>query len=102
VRDQIGSNNAVDKCSASFNAGEIAGTVTPGLGGAAALRGAAALSRFSSLRFLNQNRYLRIGPGNIPGGRPFTLGAGRKVPSLRIGNGRPTSLNHFDLRTRIF
>ena len=41
-----------------------------------ALRGAAALSSCKWFRFLNQNRYLRIGEGNIPKRRPFTDGPG--------------------------
>jgi hypothetical protein len=49
-------------------------------------------------RILNNNRYLRIGPGNIPKGKPFTHGPGQKVPTLRIGNSKPTKWNHFDLR----
>ena len=63
-----------------------------------ALRGVAALSSYKWFRFLNQNRYLRIGKGNIPKGRPFTHGPGQNVPTLRIGNGKPSPFNHFDLR----
>ena len=64
----------------------------------AVARGAAAASSLKALRFLNQNRYLRIGKGNIPKGRPLTRGPGQKVPTLRIGNQKPTPYNHFDLR----
>ena len=65
---------------------------------AAGLRGAAALSSLKHFRFLNQNRYIRIGKGNIPRGRPFTDGPGQNVPTLRIGNGKPSPINHIDLR----
>ena len=68
------------------------------LGPVAAARGLAAISKFGAFRVLNQNRYLRIGNGNIPRNRPFTDGPGQNVPTLRIGNGRPSPLNHFDLR----
>lgn len=75
------------------------GAVTPGLGAAGALRGAAYLGR--SVRWLNQGRHWRVGPGVISrsaGMKPFNYGAGRDIPMLRIGNGAPSSLNHFDLR----
>lgn len=65
---------------------------------AAGLRVAAALSSLKHFRFLNQNRYIRIGKGNIPRGRPFTDGPGQNVPTLRIGNGKPSPINHIDLR----
>ena len=55
-------------------------------------------SSWRPLRFLNQNRYVRIGKGNIPKNKPFTDGYGRGVPTLRIGNGKPSVWNHFDLR----
>jgi len=68
---------------------------------AAGMRGAAWLGKTKAGHILNNNRYLRIGPGNIPKNKPFTLGPGQNVPTLRIGGGDPTSFNHFDLRIRI-
>ena len=64
----------------------------------ASARGLAYLSSFKPFRFLNQNRYLRIGKGNIPKNKPLTDGPGQNVPTLRIGNGKPSIFNHFDLR----
>jgi hypothetical protein len=63
------------------------------------LRGAAYLGK--SYRWLNQGRHWRIGPGVISkaaGAKPFNYSAGRNIPMLRIGNRKPSSLNHFDLR----
>jgi hypothetical protein len=62
-----------------------------------ALRGAAALGGTRVGQIVNHNRYVRFGPGNIPKGRRFTCGPGQKVPTIRIGNGRPRWWNHFDL-----
>lgn len=49
-------------------------------------------------RVLNHNRYVRIGPNNIPREKPLTYGPGQKVPTLRIENGKSTWYNHLDLR----
>jgi len=68
---------------------------------AASLRGAAWFGKTKAGSWLNNNRYVRIGPGNIPKGKPLTLGPGQKVPTLRIGNSKPAPWNHFDLRMRI-
>ena len=61
-------------------------------------RGLAALSSFRPFRFINHNRYIRIGKGNIPKGKPLTDGPGQGVPTMRIGNKKPSVWNHFDLR----
>ena len=68
---------------------------------AASLRAAAWSGKTKAGYSLNNNRYLRVGPGNIPKGRPFTLGPGQNVPTLRIGNAKPSWWNHYDLRMRI-
>jgi hypothetical protein len=66
------------------------------------LRGGAWLGK--NVRWLNQGRYWRIGPGHIPKPtqawqRLLTRGYGENVPTLRIGPGRPvTWWNHIDLR----
>lgn len=63
------------------------------LASTAALRGAAWASKFRHFRWLNQNRYLRIGQGHYPGrGRP---GASRHLPQVRIGSGRRSWWNHW-------
>ena len=72
------------------------GMVVFGVGGIIILRGGAALSRFPGCRFINQNRYIRLGPGR--------MGPGPKIPRLSIGPNRPNlpqwwkDLKHFDLR----
>jgi RHS repeat-associated protein len=53
--------------------------------------------------WINSNRYLRVGPGNLPkpkgaAAKFFGKGAGQNVPVLRIGNGKPAWYNHWDLR----
>jgi uncharacterized protein RhaS with RHS repeats len=67
----------------------------------ASLRGAAWFGKTKAGYWLNHNRYLRIGPGNIPKNAPMSLGPGQKVPTLRTGNFKPAPWNHFDLRMRI-
>ena len=72
------------------------GMVVVGVGGIIILRGGAALSRFPACRFINRNRYIRLGPGR--------MGSGPKIPRLSIGPNRPNlpqwwkDLKHFDLR----
>lgn len=67
---------------------------------AGGLRGAAWFGGTKYGRFLDQNRYIRVGPGNIPKGKPYTLGPGQKVPTMSMGNGKPSPFNHLDLRMR--
>ncbi len=76
--------------------GAIWGSVTCG---GLATRALASASNFERLRFLNRNRYLRIGPGRMP--RNGHLPPGPHVPRVSIGgagsgHGRP----HIDLRIR--
>ncbi len=87
---------SVDKCSTSYAVGKGLGFAV-GLG-PFALRGLAATSGLGPLRFLNSNRYLRVGPGRMPGNGPG-LGSGTNVPRMSIGEGPGNP--HFDLRTRI-
>jgi len=96
--DPFASGGAYDPNDPNLKASQTCGAIAScALGGAGALRGGAALGgRAGSV--LNHNRYIRIGPGNIPKGKPFTCGPGQKVPTLRIGNGPPTWYNHWDLR----
>jgi len=89
VRDYLGIEGGVDKCSTAYKAGKIAGFVEGlapfVLGGGAALGG----TRVGYI--LNHNRYLRLGPGRM-GGIP-------DVPRISIG-GRPGG-PHGNLRSRI-
>jgi RHS repeat-associated protein len=89
----------------SRGAGGVAAST---LGGAGALRGAAAwgAARTPVGNWLNHGQYLRIGPGNIPhassGWRTWlTHGAGQNVPTLRWSNAPPAWWNHLDLRIRL-
>ena len=88
-----------DKCDDAYDVSRKIGMVSSfcisPVGGT---RGLAALSSFRPFRLLNQNRYLRIGKGNIHRGKPLTDGAGQGVPTMRIGNKKPSVWNHFDLR----
>jgi hypothetical protein len=86
----------VNKCSTSYAWGKGIGF---GWGlGPFALRGLAAASGLGPLRFLNSNRYLRLGGGRMPGAGPG-LGSGTNVPRMSIGRGPGNP--HYDLRTRI-
>jgi RHS repeat-associated protein len=100
----FGRSGAYDPCDPTLRTsrrlGEFAGSL---LDAAGALRGAAKVGGTELGYTLNHNRYLRIGPGNIP--RPteawqswLTRGPGQNVPTLRIGTGRPQWWNHWDLR----
>jgi len=88
--------------SVDYNSGWYAGGSAVGVftsPSAAALRVTAYFGK--SVRWLNQGRYWRIGPGLISrtaGAKPFNYGAGRDIPMLRIRNKTPSSLNHIDLR----
>jgi hypothetical protein len=63
----------------------VSETAMEGVVGGYGLRGVSALSRLRYFRWLNHNRYLRIGPSHFPGrGAP---GASRHVPQVRIGTG---------------
>ena len=85
--------------SSAYRQGQIGGTISRDIAlTAVGLRAASALGGTRVGHVLNHNRYVRIGPGNIPKGRPLTYGPGQRVPTLRIGNGKPSPLNHFDLR----
>jgi RHS repeat-associated protein len=97
IRNQL-DIGSVDYTSGGYTAGRVVGTLTPGLGAAATLRAGAYLGGTRAFRILNQNRYLRIGPGRIPAGKPFSYGPATHAPSLRIGNGTPSPWNHYDLR----
>jgi len=84
----------VNKCSPSYGIGKGIGF---GVGlGPFVLRGLAAAS--GPIRFLNSNRYLRFGGGNMPRNGPG-LGSGTNVPRMSIGRGPKNP--HYDLRTRI-
>ena len=61
------------------------------LAGFGALRGLSALSKTQYFKFLNNNRYLRIGPGKM---RSYQ---GDKTPRISIGNGPKAPWNHIDL-----
>ena len=47
---------------------------------------------------MSQLTYANIVKGNIPRGKILTDGAGQGVPTMRIGNKKPSVWNHFDLR----
>ncbi len=98
IRELLGVDGGINYDSITYQGSNLVGTFTPGLGTAATLKGAAALSGTRSFHFLNQNRYLRIGAGRIPKGKPFSYGPHPKAPTLRIGRGSPSPLNHHDLR----
>ena len=99
VRKWWGIDGGVNTCSTAYSVGR-------GLGFAwglapFALRGAATLGGTRALRILNRNRFLRVGPGRMPGsGRG--LSGGPKVPRLAAGRDYPGSNHlHRDLRFRI-
>lgn len=99
IRSSLGIDGGINYDSGYYMGGQVVGAVTPGLGTAATLRGAAYLGK--SVRWLNTGKNWRIGPGVISrtaGAKPFNNVAGRNIPMLRIGNKTPSSLNHFDLR----
>ena len=90
----------VNKCSTSYAVGKATGFVT---GGAPfLLRGAAALGATRIGSLLNQNPYLRFGPGSMKS-RGRGLPGGPDVPRLTIGPDRPgvTDRPHIDLRSRL-
>jgi len=95
VRDQMGTNDAVDKCSGAYTGGKYAGYAWGGTG--AGLRGAAYFggTRLGN-RLLNSNRYLRIGPGRMPRNGPFLPSTNAPRISIGKGPGNP----HIDLRVR--
>jgi len=99
--DPLGSAGVYDPNDPTLKKSQTCGAIAScALGGAGALRGGAALgaTRTPVGQWLNHGRYWRLGPGNIPKGRPFTCGPGQQVPTLRIGNWKPDWWNHFDLR----
>ena len=100
LRDSLGTNESVNMDSSGYQLGESIGNIW----GAAtlALLGVRVLaSTVPKNALINQNRYLRIGPGKISktaGKSRFNYGAGRDIPMMRIGNKTPSDLNHLDLR----
>ncbi len=96
LRESTGITGNVDIGSAAYRGGDKSGKALGTI--IYSLRSAAAAGGTKLFGFLNKNRYMRIGPGMAKKGAPFSYGAGRNVPMLRIGNGTPSSLNHFDLR----
>jgi RHS repeat-associated protein len=99
LRRWWGIDGGVDKCSTSYAVGKGIGFVW-GLG-PFALRGAAALGGTRAFNVLNHNRYLRVGPGRMPGSGPGLPG-GPKVPRMAVGRDFPGSNHiHRDLRFRI-
>lgn len=79
AREDMGIDGGVDPCSDAYKYSKVAGQVQGSLTGAgAAAKGLAKLSNVQSLRFLNQNRYLRFGPGKPGPGM-------QKVDMMRIG-----------------
>lgn len=96
IRDSIGANDQVDKCSAAFNVSEVVGNFV--LPSAGALKGLAFLggTRRGS-QILNRNPFFRIGPGRMPANG--SLPAGPKVPRISIGRGPGNP--HIDLRVRV-
>ncbi|MBN8549072.1 MAG: RHS repeat-associated core domain-containing protein [Deltaproteobacteria bacterium] len=87
--------------------GDVAGEVVlGGLCGGLAGRALGRVSYLKKFRFINSNRYLRVGPGRMPanGG----LRAGTNVPRIAIGPDRPNlpawwqRRRHIDLRIRPF
>jgi RHS repeat-associated protein len=79
AREDMGIDGGVDPCSDAYGAAKFAGQVQGSLTGAgAAAKGLAKLSNVQQLRWLNQNRYLRFGPGKPGPGMP-------KVDMMRIG-----------------
>lgn len=79
AREDMGINGGVDPCSDAYKYSKAAGQVQGSLAGTgAAAKGLAKLSNVKSLRFLNQNRYLRFGPGKPGPGM-------QKVDMMRIG-----------------
>ncbi|MFN7141917.1 MAG: hypothetical protein ACK4UN_21570, partial [Limisphaerales bacterium] len=99
--DPLGDAGVYDPNDPTLKKSQTCGAIAScALGGAGALRGGAALgaTRTPVGQWLNHGRYWRLGPGNIPKGKPFTCGPGQNVPTLRIGNWKPDWWNHFDLR----
>jgi len=86
VRDAFDINGGVDPCSASYRGGKVTGFVWGAVPFAARTAAAAGATRFGHL--LNHNRYLRLGPGRMPGGT--------HVPRASIGRGPGNP--HIDLR----
>jgi RHS repeat-associated protein len=71
----FGGHSAVDPCSSLYVAGNIAGDVW---WATAPLRPLAGLSKYKSFRWLNSNRWLRLGAGKWPAVQG-------KVPRLSLG-----------------
>ncbi|MDT4852280.1 hypothetical protein FQZ97_865040 [compost metagenome] len=99
LRDALDIDGGVDQCSAFYRGGKATGFVWGAI--PFALSGGAALGATRAGKLLNSNRYLRIGPGKASAKARYGLGGGRNIPMLRIGNGRPSDLNHIDLRSRL-
>jgi RHS repeat-associated protein len=99
LRDALDIDGGVDQCSASYRGGKATGFVWGAI--PFALSGGAALGAGS--KWLSQGRWWRIGNGKTIGNARFGLGKDgvKKVPMLRVGNGRPSDLNHIDLRSRL-
>ena len=99
IRRALDIDGDISYDSTAYKLGEIAGTVEGlipfGLGLGAEL----GATKFASI--LNKNRYFRIGPGKATANAKYGLGAGRNVPMMRIGNGKPSNWNHIDLRSRL-
>lgn len=85
VRDAL-DIGGVDKCSASYRGGKITGFVWGAVPFTA--RTAAGLGATGFGHVLNHNRYLRLGPGRMPGGTD--------VPRVSIGSGPGNP--HIDLK----
>ena len=94
ARNVLNVDGGVNTDSVIYNASEVAGNAV--LPAAGSVRGLAALGGTKAFRFLNRNRYVRIGPGRMPsnGGLP----AGPKVPRVSIGKGPNNP--HIDVRVR--
>ena len=99
IRSALDIDGGVDQCSAAYRVGKATGFAVGAVPFGLELGTVLATTKFLSI--INKNRYLRIGPGKASAGARFGLGGGRNVPMLRIGNGKPSDLNHIDLRSRL-
>ena len=101
VRESIGIGGAVDETSMIYRGfettGNIAGSTVPIGGGLRLISRFTGTARSGVLHRMNHNRFLRIGPGRMPGtGR---LPSGTHVPRLSIGPQQAGVKNpHVDLR----
>lgn len=78
-REDWGIDGGVDEGSGTYQVSKVVGQVEGAFtGGVATAKGLAKLSNFQSFRWLNQNRYLRFGPGKPGPGLT-------KVDMMRIG-----------------